>query len=44
MSESFTYNDQETTAHSTFNATPVTVKSGQMNQTLNPVSKKQDDI
>ena len=44
MSESFTSNDQDTTSHSIFNATPVTVKSGQMNQTLHPVSKKQGYI
>ncbi len=44
LSESFTSNDQDTTAHSTFNATPVTVKSLQMNQTLHPVSKKQGNI
>ena len=44
LSESFTSNDQDTTSHSIFNATPVTVKSGQMNQTLHPVSKKQVNI
>ncbi len=43
LSESFTSNDQETISHSIFNAT-VTVKSGQMNQTLHPVSKKQGNI
>ncbi len=31
LSESFTSNDQDTTAHSIFNAAPVTVQSGQMN-------------
>ncbi len=44
LSEYFTSNDQDTTSHSIFNATPVTVKSLQMNQTLPPVSKKQGNI
>ncbi len=44
LRESFTSNDRDTTSHSIFNATPVTVKSGQMNQTLHPVSKKQGNI
>ncbi len=39
LSESFTSNDQDTTSHSIFNATPVTVQSGQMNQTIHLVSK-----
>ena len=44
LSESFTSNDQGTTTHSIFNATPVTVQTGQMNQTIHPVSKKQGNI
>jgi len=44
LSESFTSNDQDTTSHSIFNATPVTVKSGQMNQTIHPVSKNEGNI
>ena len=44
LSESFNSNDQDTTSHSIFNATPVTVKSGQMNQTIHPVSKNEGNI
>lgn len=44
LSGSFTSNDQDTAAHSIFYATPVTVQSRQMNQTIHTVSEKQGNI